>query len=98
MEDSLVNERLTVKVGPKGKLTTQHTNRRAVKQRDFFYEFRSKLGDAEATEIIDRFNRLNSGTTAQKDMADGVINTLIHTNMFRASGSYACPQNRSWKI
>jgi putative component of toxin-antitoxin plasmid stabilization module len=82
MEDSLVNERFTVKIGPKGKLTTQHINRRVVKQRDFFNEFRSKLGDAAATEIIERFNRLNSGTTAQKIMADGVINTLIHTNYF----------------
>ena len=82
MEDSLVNERFTVKIGPKGKLTTQHTNRRVVKQRDFFNEFRSKLGDAAATEIIERFNMLNLGTTAQKIMADGVINTLIHTNYF----------------
>jgi putative component of toxin-antitoxin plasmid stabilization module len=82
MEDSLQNERFTVKIGPKGKLTTQHTNRRVVKQRDFFNEFRSKLGDAAATEIIERFNRLNLGTTAQKIMADGVINTLIHTNYF----------------
>ena len=64
MEDSLQNERFTVKIGPKGKLTTQHTNRRVVKQRDFFNEFRSKLGDAAATEIIERFNRLNLGTTA----------------------------------
>ena len=68
-----------VKRGEKGRLITQHTNKRQVFARDCFEEFERALGGTQqASDMIQRFRDLNRGNAYDKAMADGLVSTLIH--------------------
>ena len=82
LEEALENEKFEVKIGAKGKLSTCQSKPRALKTRDFFNEFCSKLGKVVALDLIKRYRDFNNGNKEQKAMADGMLSTLIHTNGF----------------
>ena len=68
-----------VKEGEKGRLITQHANKRQVFARNCLEEFENALGGPQQGEdMIQRFKVLNRGNAFDKAMADGLVSSLIH--------------------
>ena len=68
-----------VKKGEKGRLITQHANKRQVFARNCLEEFENALGGPQQGEdMIQRFKVLNRGNAFDKAMADGLVSSLIH--------------------